>query len=255
MQKLSVLLLFFLFSFSIICSQDSKDVIYQTSTIAALLEGIYNGNMTFKELKTHGNFGLGTFNNLDGEMIAFDGKFYQVKSDGIVYPVNDSQKTPFAIVTSFIEDFSFNTEKNDYKKLEKLINQNIPSKNLFYAILITGKFSYIKTRSVPEQSRPYPRLVDASKSQKEFEFKSIKGNLIGFRTPEFANGINISGYHFHFLSDDLTKGGHLLECVIDSCKISLDQKLNVFVQLPNTSDFFNANLSSDKQQEVIKIEK
>lgn len=255
MQKSSAFLLFILISFSILYSQENKDIVFQSSTISALLEGVFDGNMTFKELKNHGNFGLGTFNSLDGEMAALDGKFYQIKSDGKVYSVSDLQKTPFALVTSFNEDFSFNTGKNDYKKLEQLINQNIPSKNLFYAVKITGKFSYIKTRSVAKQTKPFGRLIDASKSQKEFEFKNIKGTLIGFRTPDYASGINVSGYHFHFLSDDFSCGGHLLECEIDIGKIAVDQKFNIFIQLPNTSDFFNANLSSGKQQEIIKIEK
>ena len=116
MQRFLTVLLFILFFFSFLYSQESKDLIYQTSTITALLEGVYDGNTTFNELKSHGNFGLGTFNNLDGEMTAIDGKFYQIKSDGKVYPVDDLQKTPFAVVTSFNEDFSFTTEKADYKK-------------------------------------------------------------------------------------------------------------------------------------------
>jgi acetolactate decarboxylase len=80
---------------------ENKDILYQYSTIEALLEGIYDGDMTFGELKSHGNYGLGTLNSLDGEMIQVNGKFYQVKVDGIAYPVEDNEKTPFAIVTFF----------------------------------------------------------------------------------------------------------------------------------------------------------
>lgn len=46
--------------------QENKDVLFQTSTINALLDGVYDGEMTYKELKQHGGFGLGTFNGLDG---------------------------------------------------------------------------------------------------------------------------------------------------------------------------------------------
>jgi acetolactate decarboxylase len=219
------------------------------------MEGIYDGNMTFNELKNHGNIGLGTFNNLDGEMVALDGKFYQFKSDGKIYPVDDLLKTPFAVVTSFSEDYSLTADKADYKKLEKIIDKNIPSKNLFYAILITGKFSYVKTRSVPKQSKPYPRLLELTKHQPEFEYKNIKGTLIGFRIPGYANGINVSGFHFHFLSDDRNSGGHLLDCVLDEGKISIDQKLNISIRLPSTAEFFNTNLNTEKYQEIIKTEK
>ena len=75
--------------------------VFQNSTINALLEGVYDGSMTYGELRRHGDFGLGTFNALDGEMVAFDGEFYQIKSDGIAYPVADEQRTPFATVLFF----------------------------------------------------------------------------------------------------------------------------------------------------------
>lgn len=49
--------------------------IFQLSTINALLEGVFDGNMSYGQLKQHGDFGIGTFNGLDGEMIAFDAAF------------------------------------------------------------------------------------------------------------------------------------------------------------------------------------
>jgi acetolactate decarboxylase len=255
MKRLIYLSLLILLCNSFVFPQEDNDIIYQTSTIGALMEGIYDGNMTFKELKNHGDFGLGTINNLDGEMIALNDTFYQVKSDGKVYKLDELQKTPFAVVTTFSEDFSLTAENADIKKLEKIINKNIPSKNLFYAISITGKFSYVKTRSVPGQSKPYPRLVEATKNQAVFEYKNLEGTLIGFRIPDYANGINVGGYHFHFLSNDRNSGGHLLDCVLKEGKISIDQKMNILIGLPSTADFYNVNLSSDKQQEIIKIEK
>ena len=50
-------------------------VIYQTSLMSALLSGVYEGETTMADLLQHGDFGLGTFNHLDGEMIAFNRKF------------------------------------------------------------------------------------------------------------------------------------------------------------------------------------
>ena len=75
--------------------------LFQTSTIDALLSGNYEGDVSFEELETYGDFGLGTFDALDGEMIGLDGAFYQVKADGRAYEVDERMKTPFAVVTFF----------------------------------------------------------------------------------------------------------------------------------------------------------
>jgi acetolactate decarboxylase len=255
MKKPIYIFLFILICNAFLLSQAEKDFIYQTSIIGALTEGIYDGNVTFKELRNYGGFGLGTVNNLDGEMIALDDTFYQVKSNGKVYKLDEFQKTPFAVVTNFSEDFSLTTKKADYKQLEKLIDSNIPSKNLFYAILVTGKFSHIKIRNVPKQTKPYPRLLEVTKGQAVFEYKNLEGTLIGFRFPDYASGINVSGYHFHFLSNDHNYGGHLLDCILDDGTISIDQKLNIFIGLPSTAEFYNIDLNQVKQQEIKKTEK
>jgi acetolactate decarboxylase len=57
--------------------EDQPHVIFQTSTIDALLDGAYDGDVSFRELREHGAFGLGTLDALDGEMIALDGRFYR----------------------------------------------------------------------------------------------------------------------------------------------------------------------------------
>ena len=61
------------------------ETLVQVSTIDAILNGLYEGMTDFKTLQTYGDFGIGTFVGLDGEMISLDGRFYQVKADGIAY--------------------------------------------------------------------------------------------------------------------------------------------------------------------------
>ena len=73
--------------------------VYQTSTMLALLDGIYDGVISFEELKERGDFGIGTFDQLDGEMIAFDNEFYHLRSDGSAEKVEPEETTPFATVT------------------------------------------------------------------------------------------------------------------------------------------------------------
>src|SRR5512137_1759949 len=83
---------------------DDDDVLFQVSTIDALLQGVFDGFYSFEDLKTHGDFGIGTFDSLDGEMVALDGNYYQVKADGVAYPVQGNMTTPFSTVTYFQAD-------------------------------------------------------------------------------------------------------------------------------------------------------
>ena len=157
-------------------AQKNEEVFYQTSTINALLDEVYDGNVTFKELKRHGDLGLGTFNNLDGEMIGLDGEFYQIKADGIAYPVDDLMKTPFAVVTFFESDKTKVLNKSiNYDQLKLSLDNMLPTENIFYAFKIEGTFKYVKTRSVSGQNKPYPPLVEIVKDQPIFEFHDIKG--------------------------------------------------------------------------------
>lgn len=236
--------------------QVNEDVLFQTSTIDALLEGVYDGDITFGELKAHGDFGLGTFNDLDGEMLELDGNVYQIKTDGVAYPVDDSMSTPFSVVTFFEPDEKIflnktmnNTQFPDY------LESRFPTKNIIYAIKIKGNFDYIKTRSVPSQNKPYPKLVEVTKNQSIFEFHKVNGTIIGFWLPVYMKGINVPGYHFHFITDDRTAGGHVLEYILSNSSIEIDYTSGFLMELPETEDFYKVNLEEDKQAELEKVEK
>ncbi len=237
-------------------AQKNQEVLYQTSTINALLDEVYDGNITFKELKRHGDFGLGTFNKLDGEMIGLDGEFYQIKADGVVYPVDDSTKTPFAVVTFFESDKTMVLDRPlNYKQLELYLNNVLPTENIFYAFKIEGTFQYVKTRSVPGQNKPYPPLVEIVKNQPIFEFNNVKGTLVGFWYPGYMKGINVPDYHFHFITEDKRAGGHLLECQTQNVSIEIDYTSNSYLALPEDEDFYKAELSKENRAVLEKVEK
>ena len=219
-------------------TQDT-DTLFQLSTINALMDGIYDGEMTYKEVKQKGDFGIGTFNALDGEMVAVNGGFYQITSDGAVHSVSPSMKTPFAAVTFFNADQTVSiAEPSSLDQLKSLIDPRLPTKNVFYAIKIEGLFSRIKLRSVPKQEKPYPPLADVIKTQPTFEYQNIKGTIVGLYCPQYAEGINVPGYHFHFISADRTKGGHVLECETRNGTISIDDTTGLHVVLLKTDAFY-----------------
>ena len=233
-----------------------RDVVFQTSTLQALMEGVYDGEVTFDELRKHGDVGIGTFNALDGEMIGVDGKFFRIRADGVAYPVPDESRTPFAVVTFFDADETIVPDKAlSFAELTEYLDGLLPAKNIPYAVKITGVFSYIKTRSVPAQDKPYPRLVEVVKHQPTFEFTDVRGTIVGFRLPKYMEGLNVPGYHLHFITQDRQAGGHLLECVTDSVTAQMDASHRFYLVLPQSGAFIDADIGGPKAEEVRNIEK
>jgi len=217
----------------------SRDVLYQTSTIGALLQGVYDGPMTIGDLRRRGDLGLGTVNALDGELIVLDGRFFTVDAVGAVHQLDDAAQTPFAAVTWFGADAAQRVEDvPDLAALHSLIDRILPTPNLCYALRITGRFDFVRTRSVPRQQRPYPPLAEVVRDQPTFEFERVAGTLVGFRLPDFIAGVNVPGYHLHFITDALDGGGHLLECRIDEALIEIDYTEGLMLALPRTRDFY-----------------
>jgi acetolactate decarboxylase len=250
-----ILLIIFAF-YSCKIQSDRNTNLYQYATINALMEGGYDGELKMEELQKKGSFGIGTFNELDGEMIGLNNHFYQIKSDGKAYPVSKEQLTPFAVVTNFKSDKEHACPKNlNLKNLYSLLDSLTPNKNLFFAYQIKAQFSTLKTRSVGKQNKPYPLMVDAVKTQSVFELKNIKGTLVGFRFPEYMKGLNVPGYHFHFIAEDKISGGHVLDLSGMNFEITIDSISDFELKIPNNPEFNKLNLSKTKLEDLEKVEK
>ena len=251
-----IVLLLLIVSCGCTTTKNNTNTITQTSTIDALLAGSYDGNISCGEILEYGDFGLGTFDRLDGEMIALDGVIYQVKIDGNVYKPNKKMTTPFAAVCKFEPDKKFLLEtKADYKKTKEIIDKIASNKNMFYAIKIKGEFSKMKVRSVPAQNKPYRPLAQVAKEQAVFELENIDGTIVGFKCPAFVKGLNVPGYHLHFISDDFKKGGHILDFTLSKADCELDVCHKYFLILPDEKDdFANIDLSQNRSEELEAIE-
>lgn len=231
------------------------DELYQVSTINALMQGVYDGEQTVKDLKQHGDFGLGAPNRLDGELIALDGKFYQIQSTGKVVLLNDSMKIPFGTVMHF-KAKQPETIGNiaSFREFENRFDNIIKEKNYFYAIRMDGVFDYVKTRSIPPQNKPYKTLSEAAKEQNTFELHNVKGTIVGFWAPQYVNGVNLPGYHLHFISDDRQSGGHILDLRFSNATYQLNKITNFYMSLPHDGDFRQINLQKDLSKELKKVE-
>jgi acetolactate decarboxylase len=229
----------------------------QVCTIDALLAGGFDGHVECRELLRHGDFGLGTFDRLDGEMVVLDGIVYQIKADGSVTRPDLGLKTPFAAVCRFETTKTLEPDGGiDLKTFEGFLEACIPDRNVFCAIRLDGTFAEMTTRSVPAQDPPYPLLVDVAKKQSVFRFENIRGTIVGFRCPSFVQGINVPGYHLHFISDDRTRGGHILNfrLATGTCRIGLCHRF--LLQLPESNRAFqDLDLSKDRSAELQTIER
>ena len=223
-----------------------RDVLFQASTLDALMVGVYDGAITYAELKDQGDFGIGTFEGLEGEMVAVDGRFYQVKTDGKAYTVSDEALAPFAMVTFFDTDSEAQPEEGlDYDGLKAYIDRLLPSQNIFYAIKVEGEFAYVKARSVPKQDKPYPPLSDVIENQTVFEFNHVRGTMVGYWCPSYIEGINAPGYHLHFITADNSAGGHVLELRLGDVTVSIDDTADLNMVLPDTEEFLQSDLEPE----------
>jgi len=252
---LSMILGFAPTAYAGVAKQTPKDTLYQVSTLEALMEGVYDGEMRLDELLTHGDFGIGTFENLNGEMVVLNGVVYQVPALGEVVKAKNSVKTPFAMLTAFETDIQLKLDNvENLAEMKQQILDILPSKNNFYAIKIPGNFKYVKARSVAGQKLPYPRLADVTKDQTVFEFKDVEGTLVGYWCPEYTEGLNMAGFHLHFLSADGKKGGHLLECSLLKGAALLDITTELQVLLPRNKHFAEISLQKVAKEEKQKVE-
>ena len=236
------------------CFDVPQHTLFQVSTSGALVQGIYERAVSSSFLLNYGDFGLGTFENLDGEMVVLDGAIYQARSDGKVLNITDDVGTPFAVVTHFTADQDQTIESaSSFEEITKICDQYRDSDNLFYAFRIDGRFAHIHTRAMKATRDGLP-LAKAAAIQPEFEFTDVDGTLVGIWAPQFSSALNIAGYHFHFLSEDRTKGGHLLECSGKNLRVRVDRLNDFHLSLPESEEFLRADLTKDTSKDLAYAE-
>jgi acetolactate decarboxylase len=228
--------------------------LFQVSTSGALVAGVYRGVVSVQSLLRHGDFGLGTFANLDGEMVVLEGHVYQVQGTGRVSEAPPTAGAPFAVVTRFSPetDLEIGSIAN-FSELEKRCDGLRTSGNIFYAFRIDGIFKRIRTRAV-SPPKEGTRLVDAAKAQSEFRFTDVTGTLVGLWSPGFSSAFSVAGYHFHFLSEDRQEGGHLLDCESGSLRLRMEALTDFHLALPETESFLKADLSKNTADELAYAE-
>jgi Alpha-acetolactate decarboxylase len=143
------------FLYTSLAPERDRDTAYQVSTIDALLQGALEGVQTVAEIKKHGDFGIGTFDGLEGEMIVQDGTVYQARADGQVSVAADTLTVPLATVTYFDRDLVLTPGTSmNYTTFIAVMPGQMPTPNMVYAVRIHGDFPSMKVRAIPAQERP-----------------------------------------------------------------------------------------------------
>jgi len=218
---------------------------FQTSTIGAVLDGVYHGDVSVGELRQHGDFGLGTFNELDGELVMLDGIVYRMDRECRAHVVPDDVRSPFATVTRWVTMRHADvTNVPRLAQFESRVLELMRSPNYLYGVRAEGRFRSIEVRSVARQPRG-TRLVDATRAQTTRVLTNCDGTLVGFYTPPFLGHVGVSGFHLHFITRTLDAGGHVLGFDLERARVELDEMPQLNLALPESDDFRHARLVVD----------
>lgn len=225
--------------------------LFQVGNASALFSGAIEGDMTISQLQQHGNFGLGTFNGIKGELIALDGHFYQIGPHGMTTPVNLQWKTPYAEMITFIPISSIQLESiENYKLLKNIIYSKLDNKNVPYAVQIRGTFSYLKLRS----RSPRPALQTKNILEETYTFNNISGTLVGYWFPEYLLNLTVPGFHLHFISDDKKRSGHVLDLKVIKADLALRKIDKIELQFPETEIYKKAKILAPTLDTYIKAQ-
>jgi acetolactate decarboxylase len=230
-------------------------VLFQASTIGALLEGAFEGDLSFAELAEHGDLGLGTLNGLDGEMIALEGEFFRADVDGTINRVAPEAKTPFAVVTEFEPSVDARLEgRRAHAALLAAIDLLAPQGASTCAVRLDGRFELVRARSVPAQTPPYRRLTEVVADQHVFDLADVTGTMLGFRFPTWVEGIEVAGYHLHFISEDRARGGHVLDSRSGELRVRIDASDDLHVELPPRLELADPDLAAATHEAIASVE-
>jgi acetolactate decarboxylase len=235
----------------------AKNLIYQTGTINSLLQGVYLGNKTIKQVMKYGDFGLGTYDNVNGELIACDGVCYRANGEGHLEVADPHSFTPFGVVTKFVSQHREELGKFDFHSLEQHLLDLFPSRNLVYALRISGKFKQINLRSEEcFRNIEGQKLADVlPKMQNMFDLQNIEGTLVGVWYPEYMSRVNVAGFHFHFVDTGRQHGGHVFGFDMEHGILDIQALHDVQINLIESTTFEQADLAGHLADEVKAVEK
>jgi len=233
--------------------------IFQISTLQALALGYSRAVVTVKELLTHGDIGLGTFEDVNGEMIVIDGECFRATEDGTVFKADHDMGVPFASVAKAKADVDYELGAiDDIEKLKENLTLKIEEGfglNSMHIARIDGKFKQVRARSESAYRSHHVDLKDIlAKTQRDFAFNNVDGTLVCIYYPDYMDGINAPGWHVHFVSEDRSKGGHVFDMNMIGGRAQLTKINRIEIQLPTEPAFDTYSLKEASGSDIKKVE-
>lgn len=229
----------------------------QASTLNALMLGNFDKTVSVKDFLHHADTGIGTYTGLDGEAIFEDGVAYKATADGKVSVMQPEDGVAFGTVAKFDESVPEVELKNisDIETLKQALEPYVKDdQNIFYMIKAKGVFKTMHVRSCFASEKPYPTLSEVAQDQREFHFENTRGDVIAVWCPKYVNGINLPGWHFHYLSGDKTQGGHILGLSADSLRVKINKIERFDLTLPQNPEFAQRDLCEDLSAKTAAVE-
>jgi len=212
----------------------------QVSILTALLERRFDGLLACRDLTDHGDIGIGTFDRMDGELIMLDGTVYHGKPGGAVREAEPDTTVPFASVCRFRAEQNWALAgPMTYAGLDRAVDARAPNRNVVWAIRVDGCFASVRTHALQRQAKPYPPTSEVVKGCVRTEFHDIEGTIVGFRGTPYLRGLNDTGYHLHFVSEDRDRGGHVLDFSMTSGTCAIGRCTRHLMILPQNGDFLD----------------
>jgi acetolactate decarboxylase len=230
--------------------QAHRHELFQTSTIEALLDGAFDGDVSLSEVLQHGDLGLGTLNGLDGELIVVDGEAWRADPDCVLMRAPGRARTPYAVVVPFSPGPPVALRGPlHFASLGEAIGHRLEGAPRPVAVRIDGRFGRVHIRSVRRQQHPYPQLAEALAQQRISELGNVSGTMVGFGFPDTLSGIEMIGWHLHFANDARGRGGHVLDFELRAGIAHLDDATELKVELPAAVDI---HPGADPDQQALR---
>ncbi|MGC5221499.1 acetolactate decarboxylase [Micromonospora sp. DT81.3] len=226
----------------------------QFAVLDALLAGAYESGMAVADVRKLGDFGIGCCDHLGGEVIILDGDVFECTVDESPRRMAEDRVLPFVAVSPFPEVSAQPIAGADLPEFTGRVEKGLVSRNLFHAVRVDGVFAALRIRVTPRQERPFEPLAEVTSGQIETMVTDARGTLVGFWTPRIYQGISVAGLHMHFIAEDRSVGGHVLDVTIAEARLKLAAHSRFNLRLPTDEHFLETELTHGEDHRIVAVE-
>lgn len=232
----------------------STTAVTQFAVLDALLAGAYESGISVAAVRRLGDFGIGCCEHLGGEVVIIDGEVFECTVDAPPERIADDHILPFVEVCSLHDVASRPMMSADLEAFTTHVEAALVSRNLFHAIQVDGVFASVRVRATRRQEHPYRPLAEVTADQIETVITGSRGTLVGFWAPAIYQGITVAGLHMHFIAEDRSVGGHVLDVTIDAAELTLAAYARFNLHLPTDEQFLRTELTHDDDHRIVAVE-